>query len=292
MKKRLPPLGTLRAFDAVARLKSFKLAANELNVSPTAISHQIRLLEDQLMISILKRSPRHVDLTPEGKILLTATSQVFSLLHAAIDEMTFLHNPTPLTLTATTAFITCWLIPHLAEIRRQFPNIDLRLHADDGPVDLENTGIDMAIRYGYPTENKINCYPILEDKFILVSSPTLRIKTEEDLLRVPLIHTDGRRIPQPSPDWDVWRSHFGPKELNIMHGARFTDETHSVQAVIAGQGIAITSQLMVQQALKDGLVESPFPYTLSGATYYVVENKNSRHIREIERFRQWLISII
>ncbi|PHM68599.1 LysR family transcriptional regulator [Xenorhabdus sp. KJ12.1] len=240
MQRRLPPLGTLRAFDAVARLKSFKLAAEELNVSPTAISHQIRLLEEQLAICVLKRSPRYVALTEEGKILQKATSQVFLLLQSAINEMRLLHSSSPFTLTTTTAFITCWLIPHLAEIRHQFPDIDLRLHADDCPVDLDATGIDMAIRYGYPPRDTLNIHIILEDEFVLAASPTFKIKSLEDLHNVPLIHTDGRRIPQPSPDWDIWRSCFGPKQLEIVHGARFTDETHSIQAAIAGEGAIIT----------------------------------------------------
>ncbi|PHM46034.1 LysR family transcriptional regulator [Xenorhabdus mauleonii] len=288
MKRRLPPLGSLRVFDTVARLKSFKLAAEEIGVSPTAISHQIKLLENQLMVRVFERSPRHVKLTTEGNILYSATTQAFSLLKTAIAKIDSQHTPVPLTLTATTAFISFWLVPHLTLLREQLPDIDLLFHANDNVVDIESAGVDLAIRYGFPSEEETNSHPIFKDDFVLAASPSLRINKLEDLLQTTLIHTDGRRIPDPSPDWNIWRSQFGPKELAVSHGLHFTDEVHSIQSAIAGQGVVIASRLMIRQAIKDGLLVCPFPYQLRGATYYIVENPSSQHTNAIKYFRQWI----
>ncbi|MDX7987248.1 LysR family transcriptional regulator [Xenorhabdus sp. 12] len=288
MKRRFPSLSSLRVFDTVARLKSFKLAAEEIGVSPTAISHQIKLLESQLMVRVLERSPRRVMLTTEGNILYSATTQAFSLLKTAIAKIDSQHNPVPLTLTTTTAFISCWLVPHLTLLREQLPDIDLRFHANDNVIDIEATGVDLAIRYGFPSEKEANVYPIFKDDFVLAASPSLRINKLEDLLQMTLIHTDGRRIPAPPPDWDIWRSLFGPKDLTVSHGLHFTDEVHSIQSAIAGQGVVIASRLMLRQAIKDGLLVCPFPYQLCGATYYIIENRNSQHTNAIKYFRQWI----
>ncbi|AHG21161.1 LysR family transcriptional regulator [Chania multitudinisentens RB-25] len=292
MKKGRPSLGSLRAFDAVAKFRSFKLAAEDIGVSATAISHQIRLLEDQLETRVFTRTPRTVELTPVGKHLYQATRQAFPLLQTAVDEINELLQPTVLTLSATTAFITCWLVPRLSEFMQQHPGIDLRLHADDNIVDLRAKRIDIAIRYGNRPDEDLLPTPLFDDNFILAASPALSITTPEDLLHAVLIHTDGRKWPQPTPDWSAWRDQFGPSELVTGKGPRFTDETHSIQAAIAGQGVVIASQLMLQDALENGLLEEPLPTRLPGATYYLVINPASRHPQAILMFKAWLLQYL
>lgn len=289
MKSRLPPLGSLRAFDAVARLRSFKLAAEEIGVSPTAISHQIRLLEDLLGERVLERSPRGVAPTAAGETLLAATRQAFPLLQAAVDRVRERGRSSPLTLSSTTAFITYWLVPRLPELRIRLPDIDLRLHADDDIVDLYGQGIDIAVRYGRRPDDGLRPRLLCEDEFIAAASPALRIGDLEDLRRAALIHVDGRRIPRPAPDWAAWRDRFGPDALAIARGPRFTDETHAIQAAVAGQGVVIASRLLLRQALQSGLLVSPFPHSLPGASYYFIENPAARQGASVARFRNWLL---
>ncbi|MFS7241537.1 LysR substrate-binding domain-containing protein [Serratia proteamaculans] len=288
MKRKLPPLGALRAFDAVARLQSFKLAAEEIGVSPTAISHQIRLLEGLLEVSVFERTPRKVELTADGKVLQQATAQAFALLQAAAEKIGERQRPRVLTLTATTAMISHWLVPRLPALMRQFPNIDLRLHADDGIVDLRNRQIDVALRYGAEPGAQLTPRLLYQDSFVLVASPQLTLKTPEDLLQATLIHTDGRRVPQPAPDWQHWRSEFGPAALQIDAGPRFTDEAHAIQAAIAGQGVAIVSQLMVQHALNTGLLVAPFNMALPGAAHYFVSNPDGQHPQTVAQLADWV----
>ncbi|WP_413501865.1 LysR substrate-binding domain-containing protein [Serratia proteamaculans] len=288
MKRKLPPLGALRAFDAVARLQSFKLAAEEIGVSPTAISHQIRLLESLLEVSVFERTPRKVELTADGKVLQQATAQAFALLQAAAEKIGERQRPRVLTLTATTAMIAHWLVPRLPALMRQFPNIDLRLHADDGIVDLRSRQIDVALRYGAEPGAQLTPRLLYQDSFVLVASPQLTLKTPEDLLQATVIHTDGRRVPQPAPDWQHWRSEFGPAALQIDAGPRFTDEAHAIQAAIAGQGVAIVSQLMVQHALNTGLLVAPFNMALPGAAHYFVSNPDGQHPQTVAQLADWV----
>lgn len=288
MKRKLPPLGALRAFDAIARLQSFKLAAEEIGVSPTAVSHQIRLLESLLEVSVFERTPRKVELTADGKVLQQATAQAFALLQAATEKIGERQRPRVLTLTATTAMIAHWLVPRLPALMRQFPNIDLRLHADDGIVDLRSRQIDVALRYGAEPGAQLTPRLLYQDSFVLVASPQLTLKTPEDLLLGTLIHTDGRRVPQPAPDWYRWRSEFGPAALQIDAGPRFTDEAHAIQAAIAGQGVAIVSQLMAQHALNTGLLVAPFNMALPGAAHYFVSNPDGQHPQTVAQLADWV----
>ncbi|MGO2154852.1 MAG: LysR substrate-binding domain-containing protein [Serratia proteamaculans] len=288
MKRKLPPLGALRAFDAVARLQSFKLAAEEIGVSPTAISHQIRLLESLLEVSVFERTPRKVELTADGKVLQQATAQAFALLQAAAEKIGERQRPRVLTLTATTAMIAHWLVPRLPALMRQFPNIDLRLHADDGIVDLRSRQIDVALRYGAEPGAQLTPRLLYQDSFVLVASPQLTLKTPEDLLQATLIHTDGRRVPQPAPDWYRWRREFGPATLQIDAGPRFTDEAHAIQAAIAGQGVAIVSQLMAQHALNTRLLVAPFNMALPGAAHYFVSNPDGQHPQTVAQLADWV----
>lgn len=288
MKRKLPPLGALRAFDAIARLQSFKLAAEEIGVSPTAVSHQIRLLESLLEVSVFERTPRKVELTADGKVLQQATAQAFALLQAATEKIGERQRPRVLTLTATTAMIAHWLVPRLPALMRQFPHIDLRLHADDGIVDLRSRQIDVALRYGAEPGAQLTPRLLYQDSFVLVASPQLTLKTPEDLLLATLIHTDGRRVPQPAPDWYRWRSEFGPAALQIDAGPRFTDEAHAIQAAIAGQGVAIVSQLMAQHALNTGLLVAPFNMALPGAAHYFVSNPDGQHPQTVAQLADWV----
>lgn len=287
MKRKLPPLGALRAFDAVARLQSFKLAAEEIGVSPTAISHQIRLLENLLGVSVFERTPRKVELTDDGKILQQASAQAFNLLQTAVENIGERHRPAVLTLSATTALITHWLVPRLPALLRQFPAIDLRLHADDRIVDLRNKQIDVAIRYGNEPDELLSPRLLQRDRFVLVVSPQLNITSIADLSQTTLIHIDGRQVPQPSPDWPRWRSEFGPTALAVDTGPRFTDEAHAIQAAIAGQGAVIASQLMVQHALESGLLVAPFEHSLPGAAHYFVSNPEGKHSRSVAQLAYW-----
>ncbi|STW37098.1 glycine cleavage system transcriptional activator [Klebsiella pneumoniae] len=185
---RLPPLGALRAFHAVARHRSFKQAAEALGVSATAVSHQIKLLESVLECRVCERSAQGVSLTADGEILYAATQRAFSALEQAVVQIAHARQPPSLTVTTTSNFLTHWLVPRLADFTARFPAIDLRLHTSVERVDLHLGTVDAAIRYRETPEPDLYCTLLYEDRFIVVASPTLGLSRPEDLQRVTLFH--------------------------------------------------------------------------------------------------------
>lgn len=268
----LPPLTALRAFEATARRASFKDAAAELFVTPTAISHQIRVLEEYLSLRLLHRTSRNVTLTPEGRELYDATAAGFAGIGGALARLRQEAVPASLTLSSTTAFLSHWLVPRLDELRGVLPELDLRLHAAEDTVELRPGGIDLAIRYGKGPFAGVETVALKKDAFAPVCSPRLRLSGAEDLrdaaLIAALIHVDGRRTPRPAPDWPRWCRHAGITGVNTAAGLRFNDSLHAMQAAIAGQGVAIVSLVLASDALASGLLVQPFRHVLSGETYH------------------------
>lgn len=290
IKKRLPPLGALRAFNAVAVHHSFKLAADEIGVTATAISHQIRLLEEQLATKVFKRSAKGVALTATGEILFHTTRHVFNALQDTVEKIHAVTASPVLTITTTSNFLTHWLVPRLAELKTALPDIDLRLHTSVERIDLAKKTVDAAIRYREEEENTLTSTLLYQDRFVLIASPMLAIKQPGDLPSATLLHVDGRHVPALSPSWENWRSRFGPAELNIEAGLHFTDETHAIQAVVAGQGVAIVSNLLAHDFIQQGVLTTPFESSLPGANYYLVTLPDFADREDIAHLRCWLLS--
>lgn len=159
-------------------------------------------------------------------------------------------------------------MPRLADFTARFPAIDLRLHTSVERVDLHLGTVDAAIRYRETSERDLYCTLLYEDRFIVVASPTLGLSRPEDLQRVTLFHVANRRVPADSPSWENWRRRYGPPTLNIDAGLTFSDETHALQAAVAGQGVVIASELLARDLLQRGVLSAPFSNALHGARYY------------------------
>jgi LysR family glycine cleavage system transcriptional activator len=281
----LPPLLALRAFEAVARRASFKQAADELSVTPTAISHQIRQLETFLGRRVFDRTPRSVTLTAEGASLYEVTRSGFTAIAEVVARVREGAGATRITLSSTAAFLGHWLPSRLEAIRRELPAIDLRLHASDAVVDLTPGGIEVAIRYGKgPFSNAV---VLCNDAFAPVCSPSLKIKTLAHLRRATLIHIDGRRRPQPLPDWRRWCDQAGAPDIDTTTGQHLPDSLLAVQAAIAGQGVAIVSLVLVSDALRTGLLVAPFSVSLPGDTYHFVCADDLEGWADVTSLRSW-----
>ncbi|WP_447725578.1 LysR substrate-binding domain-containing protein [Sphingomonas koreensis] len=284
----LPSLNALRAFDAVARLHSFKAAASELAVNSTAVSHLVRNLEEQLGVRLLERTPRHVRPTPEGEVLHQATALAFGAIRSGVAAVRRSAGPRVLTVSATSAFLSAWLVPRLASLHRALPDLDLRLHASTVAADLRAGVVDLAIRYGRGPYPGLEATPLLVDEFVIVARAHGAIRTVADLKGAALIHIDGQTMPSPPPDWALWRANFGPPDLNVDDGLRFTDVALAIQAALAGHGVAILSHLLVSDALRAGLLVRPIRETLQGATYSLVSTITTAKRPEVIAFRAWL----
>ena len=285
--KNIPTLTSLRAFDVVASHGSFKLAAKELNVTATAISHQIRQLEDALGIKVLQRSSQEVRLTATGERLKEATTNAFELLWNAVASIHNTNENSRISLTATANFISNWLMPRLKKLQLACPSIDMELQASDRTMDLRKNEVDIAIRYAMTIDDSLSWDALYSDEFILVSSPALPVMSINSLKDLPLIHIDGRLVPNVTPDWQAWQKKWGPDDLSTDTGIRFSEETHAIQAAIAGQGVAIVSQLMAKNALQKELLYEPFKFRLEGGKFYFVTTKENADRPEIKQIFHW-----
>ena len=283
----LPPLGALRAFEAAARRASFKAAAAELFVTPTAISHQIRQLEEHLGVTVLLRSPRAVSLTAEGKLLFDAVASSFADIRRATAQLRAGTAPAILTLSATTAFLSQWLVPRLPRIQKLLPDLDLRLHASDAIAELKSGTIDIAIRYGKGPFAGAGA--LKADAFAPICNPQLKIRRLADLRQADLIHIDGRTRPRPIPTWPRWCAAAGVTGVDTGAGLRFTDGMLAVQAAMAGQGVVIVSVVLVADALASGLLVQPFDVTLPGDTYHFVSAPGLGERSDVAALRDWFV---
>jgi LysR family glycine cleavage system transcriptional activator len=286
--RKLPPFAALRAFEAAARLASFKLAAAELSVTPTAISHQIRLLESWLDVRLFERRTRQIVATPAALQLYPVLNDGFDAFARALDALKARRTRSMLTLSATTAFTARWLLPRLGSLRKAQPGLDLRLHASDDPVRLDAQGIDAAIRYGHGPYPGLTCEMLMADQFAPVCSPALRLRRPQDLRRWPLLHFEWRRRRVDTPTWARWFERAGISDADVDGGIVFTDESHAIQAALAGQGVALLSLVLVAPDLQSGALVQPFGPLLEGYRYHLVQAPDSPRRAELAALAAWL----
>lgn len=287
---RLPPLAALRAFEAAARHLSFKRAADELAVTPTAVSHQIRLLEETLAVRLFERRTRQVELTVDGRALYPVLRDGFAAFARAIAELPSRRGRRALTLSATTAFTARWLVPRVAAFRAAHPGLDLRLHASEEVVDLHAGMADAAIRYGRGPFPGLEALPLLQDRFAPVCSPALGLREPADLRATTLLHSEWRRTGPETPTWRAWCVLAGLSDVDIEAGITFTDDGHAIQAALAGQGVALLSLVMTADELARGTLVQPFGPVLDGAWFHFVHTSPAQ--AEVMALRDWLVGIV
>jgi LysR family glycine cleavage system transcriptional activator len=284
--RRLPPLTALRAFEAAARHLSFKHAANELSLTPTAISHQIRQLEDHLGVRLFVRTTRRVDLTPAGQGLFPALRDGFDAMARAVQNVRPDAQPRTIVLSTTMAFASRWLLQRLARFAASHPDIALHLHTSDEPVDLQGGAAQLAIRYGPGSYPGLNCVPLLPSRFAPVCAPSLDVRGFGQLAQVPLIGFEWFRREAATPDWPLWFERAGcaplPRQLH------FSDEVHAIQAAIAGQGVALINLALVADELRTGLLRQPFGPELAGHPFHLAWAKARDGDPGMAEVRAWL----
>lgn len=289
--RQLPPLSAIRAFEAAARHLSFKAAAAELGVTPTAISHQVRLLEDILETALFIRHTRQVTLTRAGQDLFEPAREGLDSIALGVNRVRKRDLEQSLTLSATTAFMSNWLIPRLGDFRANHPSLDLRLHASDDPVSLFTGTIDAAVRYGRGQYDGLEAQLLFTDEFAPLCSPSLAIERPGDLATQTLIHTEWRHPDSKTPTWQRWCKAAGVAMPVEGKSATYADDTHTTKAVMAGQGIAILSIHMLADEIQNGLLKAPFSTVLKGHGHHFVARAEKIDEPAVAALRSWLIAI-
>ncbi|MDJ0513941.1 MAG: LysR substrate-binding domain-containing protein [Methyloceanibacter sp.] len=294
--RKLPPLKALRAFEAAARNMSFADAAEELGVTPTAISHQVRLLEEITGHELFRRRPRPITLTDAGERLFPVLRDGLDLFAAAVTGLRADADHCPLTVSTTTAFASRWLVPRLRKLKQDI-DLELDVEASEAPSNLRSGLVDFSVRYRRTPIPDLECQELARDRFIPVMSPAaLRadapIATVSDLASYPLIHFRWKRQDLDPPTWERYIAEARAVDPNATRidptkGVRFSEEPHAIEAALAGQGVALVSDLLVRHELANGSLVQPVDFSIDGLVFYVTYLANAPRRGTIESFLLW-----
>ncbi|MBF5054793.1 LysR family transcriptional regulator [Alcanivorax sp. 521-1] len=289
--RKLPSLSALRAFEAAARHRSAKKAAQELSVTPTAISHQIRQLEEQLGLALFIRKPRQLELTVQGRELLATASDAFDALADTVARLRPPPEQHTVTLSTIPAVAARWLLPRVCELRDAHPDLNLNLQISHHLVPLDGVAADLAIRYGAGHWPGLRAEKLFDNTFVPACSPALGVRTHDDLRDTTLIHYEPPNHKGALLSWPAWQKLARVPDLDISKGLVFSDETHTIAAALGGQGIALMSRTLIAEELADGRLVEPFGPELPGEPFHLVYPPERLKEPAIQAVRDWVLGL-
>lgn len=291
--RRLPPLDLLLTFESAARHLSFTRAAEERFVTQSAVSRQIRALEEDLGVALFRRAHRSLALTDEGQALAAVCTETLGRLRETVERLRAPRTRRVLTLSTTPGLASLWLIPRLSRFVQRQPGVDVRLDVSFERRDLVQDAIDVAVRFGRvdaPEGEKL-----FDEEVLPVCSPTLLgpyappLAEPADLARHTLlgIHDPGRG---PLQDWEPWLAAMGLADLEPRSVLSFSNYDEVIAAAVLGQGVALGRRPLVDAMLEDGRLVAPFAGAVaSPRAYFVVVNPASAGRPETQALVRWLL---
>jgi LysR family glycine cleavage system transcriptional activator len=294
-RRRLPPLNALRAFEAAARHMNFSRAADELSVTPGAVSQQIQNLEDYVGVALFKRTPKGLLLTDPAQIALPALREAFDRLADAASMLTAAVDGRRLTVSVAPSFAAKWLVPRLGRFEEAHPQVDVWVSAGMELADFASGEVDLAIRYGAGRYPGLEVARLMQETVIPVASPELLerhpLAEPADLAGHVLLH-DGSPDADPScPDWTMWLAARGVKGVDGSRGPRFNQSSLVIEAAVGGRGVALAKRALAQADIDAGRLASPFDIaTAVDFAYYAVYPKAKGRLPQVKAFVSWLAS--
>jgi len=289
--RRLPSLSALRAFEAAARHESAKQAAEELSVTATAISHQIRLLEESLGVALFLRKPRKLELTDPGRELQQVLETAFDTIATAVSRLSAGPCRQAITLSTTPAIAVRWLVPWVCMLRDSHPNIDLRFHTSHEPVALDGVTADVAIRYGDGRWPGLVAEKLFDNTFVPTCSPHLGLHDPADLPKHSLIHFRAQGAASAPIHWAAWQKLAKVPGLDVSAGLVFSDETHAISAAIDGQGVALMSRQLIEDELRAGRLVQPFGPEMEGKPFHLVYPEGRKDDPTVLAVKDWVMAV-
>ena len=293
-RRRLPPLNALRAFEAAARHLNFSRAADELAVTPGAVSQQIQNLEDYIGAALFKRTPKGLLLTDGAQTALPALREAFDRLAEAAALLTAGYDGRRLTVSVAPSFAAKWLMPRLGSFEEAHPEVDVWISAGMELVDFNAGEVDVAIRYGTGRYPGLEVVRLMAETVIPVAAPALLeqtpLRSEADLADHTLLH-DGSPDADPScPDWPMWLAARGQRQIDGARGPRYNQSSLVIEAAVNGRGVALAKRTLAQADLDAGRLVAPLP----GATevdfaYHLVFPKAKARMAQVKAFTAWLV---
>ncbi|MBK6866068.1 MAG: transcriptional regulator GcvA [Ideonella sp.] len=296
MQARAPSLDLLRGFEAAARRLSFTLAAQELFVTQSAVSRQVKALEADLGVALFERHHRAIRLTPAGQTLYRATGQALRLVAEAAAELREGKGRRPVTVSCSVGFASLWLVPRLLEFRQKHPEIDLRIDANNRLLDIDREGIELAVRYCPPELAPAGATRLFGEEVFPVCAPALLslprkpLATPQDLAHHVLLHFGADDSDLPSASWTVWTEAMGLPHLKPAGSLRFSQYDQVIQAAVEGQGVALAIGPLVRRHLRQGRLVALFEQRFASPRgYYLATSARGRQRAEVRAFVAWLL---
>jgi LysR family glycine cleavage system transcriptional activator len=292
-RRRLPPLNALRAFEAAARHMNFSRAAEELSVTPGAVSQQIQNLEDYVGAALFKRTPKGLLLTDAAQTALPALREAFDRLGEAASMLTAAVDGRRVTVSAAPSFAAKWLVPRLGRFETAHPEVDVWLSAGMELVDFANGEVDIAIRYGAGRYPGLEVVKLMTETVIPVLSPELlaerHLLTPDDLAHHILLHDGSPDADDSCPDWAMWLTARGIKGVDGGRGPRFNQSSLVIEAAMNGRGVALAKRALAQADIDAGRLVAPLQInTAVDFAYYVVHPKAKGRLPQVKAFVKWI----
>lgn len=288
--RRLPPLTSIRSFEAAARNGSFVGAAEELFVTASAVSHQVKSLEDFLGIKLFHRNRRKVELTPLGEQYLIAVKHALDEIEVATQRLTANPETDAVTISVAPNFLTRWLMPRMSRFQERYPDVELQISASIGLIDFNKSNTDMAIYYGHGDWHDIEVHFLRNVLLLPVCSPRLLtsakpLATPDDLRRHTLIHVSSR-----PHEWPEWLQLAGVEYTGFSKGLKLSSSQLATAAAQEGLGIALADSTLTSREIKEGRLVTPFDITLdTHKSFYLVYQKNRLLTYGMQVFKEWVI---
>jgi putative choline sulfate-utilization transcription factor len=293
-KLRMPPLSLLQTFEVVARRSSFTLAADELCLTQSAVSRQIKALEHQLGRPLFRRLHRAIDLTTEGRRLFESVTRGLAEIEGCVTELRAAAEPPQITVAASVAFSYFWLMPRLERFSARHPDIDLRVLATDQKLDLRQEEVDVAILYGSGQWEGARAHLLFGERVYPVCSPDYlrhhpELRTPADMLDQTLLHLDGGGNIWGGVDWRVWLASQGVTGQPVRRGVRLNSYPMILQAAEAGRGVALGWSYITDAMRADGRLICPIDKSLETPEgYYVSTLEKVAHVPANIDFLRWI----
>lgn len=288
MRSSIPPLSCLMAFESAARRSSFKLAAIELNLTPSAVSHQIAKLEELLEIKLFDRTGRQIQLTTSGQEYLSRLSGALDTISVATDNARKGVNNT-LFVHCSPSFASLWLMPRLTDFAKTYPDISLTLSSSVMPSDFDSAQVDLDIRYGLPVWEGVKVVPIYQERLLPLASPEFikqhNIKKPEDLINLPLINSSVNIL-----QWNDW---FASRKIDYIppqYAYRFERTFMALEAAVQGLGVAFDSSFIADRLIQAGTLVPIFKteWSLKVEAHHMVFPSRHMHRPEVMNFIEWV----
>lgn len=284
---RLPPMTMLRAFEATGRTGSMRKAANDIGISHTVVSRHIQNLEAWIGWKLLSAGPRGTTLTPEGQSLYAVTATAFQSIANVSAQLRSKAGSDEFHIWCAPGLATRWLIPRLAEIRETIASGEVLLRAADHIPDFTQGEADLMIGFGDLHNLPDRAIPLLQPRMFPVASPSWLAKNGipgsiDDLTRLPLIHEESYA------QWTSWLQLAHIQIQGTLAGPRLWDASLGFDAALAGQGVALTSNLMVSREIEDGRLVELFNTDIRVGSYYLLTPRANWQDERIVRFKTWI----